>query len=106
MRRYINWCHDNRYISNGCAGLFVAAMVLSATGLSMHKLFAQGSDLANNLFRSRDALITQKSELVGASDRIDKQMAELARQQDRIQNYLKDTDRALKDLDIALRETR
>jgi hypothetical protein len=77
----------------------------SAAGQLATKSFAQGSTLAGNLFRSRDALLTQKSELESASDRIDKQMAELARQQDRIQNYLRDTDRALKDIDIALRET-
>jgi septal ring factor EnvC (AmiA/AmiB activator) len=95
-----------RRYDKGLQLVAVFAVCMLAAGPWTQKLLAQGSDLSGNLFRSRDALLKQRSELQDASNRIDQQLAELSRQQDRIHEYLRDTDRALNDIDVALRSTR
>ncbi len=58
-----------------------------------------------NLKRSRDALHTQKTELENATHRIDTQILELRKQRDELQSYLQDTERALRNVELALKVT-
>lgn len=67
---------------------------------------ASDSEVVYNLKRSRDALLTQRSELVNASYRISGQITQLQQQMDRVNAYLRDTDVALRDVESALRDAK
>ncbi|HEY9784307.1 MAG TPA: hypothetical protein V6D17_02825 [Candidatus Obscuribacterales bacterium] len=64
---------------------------------------AYESDVVYNLRKSRDALLSQRQELLNASARISQQILQLQQQNDRINAYLRDTDAALRDVEISLR---
>ena len=64
---------------------------------------AYDGQVVANLKRSRDALLTQKTELENAEHRIDEQVIELHRQREQLDAYLRDTDRALRDVETALK---
>lgn len=64
---------------------------------------AYDSEVVSNLKRSRDALLSQRSEIMGACDRVASQIDQLQQKLDRLRAYLRDTDVALRDVDQALR---
>jgi hypothetical protein len=58
-----------------------------------------------SLKKSKDALLTQKNELLDACDKRKAQVDQLQQEIDRLQGYIRDTDRTLRDIDIALSRT-
>jgi prefoldin subunit 5 len=63
---------------------------------------AYDNSVINNLKRTREALLSQKSNLEGSADRLGQRIDELQRQLDSVNAYLRDTDRALRDVDQAI----
>lgn len=64
---------------------------------------APGDYVYNNLQKSRDALLDQKRELQRAYDDTSKQMDLLNQKLTRIDAYMKQVDKAIRDVDDALR---
>jgi hypothetical protein len=60
----------------------------------------------NNLQKSRDALIAQRTDLEHAHDEVEKQIDNLQTRQTRLDQYLRQVNSALRDVDDALRGTR
>lgn len=67
--------------------------------------YAQAYDrtVANNLGKTRDALLDQRSHLAVKADEIKGKMAELDKQLGIVESYIRDTDRALRDIEDAIR---
>lgn len=78
------------------------ALLLVATW-SMGYVHAYSTDVRNNLNKTRDALLDQRTHLQERYDAISRRIAELNQQLDVINSYLKDTDRNIRDVDDALR---
>ncbi|MBU6452122.1 MAG: hypothetical protein KGS72_10115 [Cyanobacteria bacterium REEB67] len=57
----------------------------------------------NSLMKSRDALMDQRRYLQAEADRLNQQMLALQKQLDLVGSYLRDNDRAIKDVDNAIR---
>jgi putative methionine-R-sulfoxide reductase with GAF domain len=57
----------------------------------------------NSLMKSRDALLDQRRYLQAEADRLNQQMLALQKQLDVVGSYLRDNDRAIKDVDNAIR---
>ena len=55
-----------------------------------------------SLRRSKNALLTQRTELLDACDKRKAQIDQMQLELDRLQGYVRDTDRTLRDIDIAL----
>ncbi len=61
------------------------------------------SGVYDNLDRSRQALLNQRAHLQESADQINQRIAQLQRQLDSINAYLRDTDNAIRDVDNALK---
>ena len=57
----------------------------------------------NSLMKSRDALLDQRRYLQAEAERLNQQMLALQKQLDVVNSYLRDNDRAVKDVDNAVR---
>ena len=64
---------------------------------------AYDSVVLRNLYKSRDALLDQKSHLQEKSDNIKKAINDLNRQLNVVESYLRDTDKNIRDIDDAIR---
>lgn len=71
-------------------------------GWQRHATAAYDTDVNNTLLRSKNALLTQRTELLAAADKKKDQITQLQLDVDRLQAYIRDTDRTLRDIDIAL----
>ncbi len=83
---------------------------LLALTVAMTSNWAVGTAIADigvysNLRQSRDAILAQRSRLQDAHDKLAKQIDYLQSQQDKVNAYLNDNDRALRDVDRALAQT-
>jgi hypothetical protein len=78
-------------------GLLIAAITLIGSASSAD------TGVYGNLNRSRDALLDQRAHLQQAADGISQKIAELQRQLDSVNAYLRDTDNAVRDIDNALK---
>lgn len=83
---------------------------LLALTVAMTSNWAVGTAIAdigvyNNLRQSRDAILAQRSRLQDAHDKLAKQIDYLQSQQDKVNAYLNDNDRALRDVERALAQT-
>lgn len=65
---------------------------------------AYNASIANNLNRSRDALLDQRAHLKQAANDIGGKIDALQRQLDIVNSYLRDNDRAIRDVENALRQ--
>ncbi len=83
--------------------LCIVTSIVLLTDIFTLAAVAYDGQVVANLKRSRDALLTQKTELESATHRIDEQVAELHRQHEQLDAYLRDTDRALRDVETALK---
>jgi len=77
---------------------FLLIACLSSVALSQTPQTAYTS-----LLKSRDALLDQRRYLVSEADRINQQMMALQKQLDVVNAYLRDNDRAVRDVDNAIR---
>ncbi|MBX9692816.1 MAG: hypothetical protein K2Z81_10560 [Cyanobacteria bacterium] len=64
---------------------------------------AYNAEVVNNLRRTRDALLDQRSHLEANASSIQQKINDLSRQLNIVNGYLRDTDNALKDVDDAIR---
>ena len=80
------------------------ACTFGSLGWYGHAL-AYDREVSVSLRRSKDALLTQRAELLDACDRRKGQIYQLQQEVDRLQGYIRDTDRTLRDIDIALSRT-
>jgi len=67
---------------------------------------AYDSQVVDRLEKSRDALLDQKSRLEESDQRMGETIDELMLKRDRVKTYLRDTDDALREVEIALRGTK
>jgi len=81
----------------------LGAVLLATAGWVGSAATALDSGVYDNLNRSRDALLTQRKNLQDASDRLNRRIAELQRQLDSVNSYLRDTDNAIRDVESALK---
>lgn len=77
-----------------CIGLIVAQALPGASARDQH--------VYDNLMRTRDALTSQRAYLQKALDDLNAQITDLQSKQKRVNDYLDETDRALRDIDRAL----
>ncbi|MBZ0185440.1 MAG: hypothetical protein K8F91_04235 [Candidatus Obscuribacterales bacterium] len=70
--------------------------------------YAQAYDqtVVNNLSKTRDALLDQRSHLDVKADEIKKKIDELSRQLNLVNTYLTDTDKSLRDIEDAIRRVK
>jgi uncharacterized membrane-anchored protein YhcB (DUF1043 family) len=80
----------------GCSLGLVLAMLVQ-------RVVAYDSGVDADLQYSRNALLKQRSELATACDNKAAQIAQLQLDIDRLHTYMKDTDRALGSIEIAIR---
>jgi uncharacterized protein YlxW (UPF0749 family) len=80
---------------------FMMAILLPVVIVSM--AIAYDSMVVDRLERSRDALLDQKTQLEESDQRLGETIDELNRKRDRVQTYLRDTDKALMEVELALR---
>ncbi len=64
---------------------------------------AYGAEVLNNLRKTRDALLDQRSHLETNANAIKQKMDELGKRLDIVNGYLRETDNALRDVDDAIR---
>ncbi|MCA9805409.1 MAG: hypothetical protein KC777_25740 [Cyanobacteria bacterium HKST-UBA02] len=85
--------------------LLLPVLILVVGGLSYCAGYVQAYDqtVYNNLSKTRDALIDQRSHLEEKADEIKRKMADLDRQLDMVNSYLRDTDRSLRNIEDAIR---
>lgn len=83
--------------------LFIPALMLVGL-ISLHGQESSAYDqmVYNNLLKSKDALVSQQTELQAAYDATQKQIDELNAKLGRIDSYLKQVNSSLRDVDIAL----
>ena len=79
--------------------LFVALV-----SFSLGNAQAYSTEVVNNLKRTRDALLDQRSHLDQNAANIKRKISEYERQLDVVNSYLRDTDNALRDVDDAIRK--
>jgi hypothetical protein len=77
--------------------MVVEFLVLGAAAI------AANSQVYGSLQRSRDALLDQRHYLQAEADRVGVRVAALQTQLDTINSYLRDNDRALRDVETAMR---
>jgi uncharacterized coiled-coil DUF342 family protein len=90
-------------------GWFTAlGTVLAATLLQLisNQAGAYDSSVYNNLMRTRDALLQQRDYLRRSADETSKQLDQLQQKMARINNYLDQNDKNLRDIDAALGQYR
>ncbi|MBK9144173.1 MAG: hypothetical protein IPM23_16890 [Candidatus Melainabacteria bacterium] len=85
--------------------LSLLVLIVLASSLSYCAGYVRAYDqtVYNNLFKTRDALIDQRTHLEEKADEIKKKMAELDRQLDVVNSYLRDTDRSLRNIEDAIK---
>jgi septal ring factor EnvC (AmiA/AmiB activator) len=84
----------------------LALLLLSAVAalsFSMGYVHAYSSEIRNNLNKTRDALLDQRSHLQQRADQLTLSIQELNRQLDVVNSYLRDTDRNIRDVEDALK---
>lgn len=77
--------------------MFIAAVSSLAYGQSSQQVY-------NSLAKSRDALLDQRKYLQSEADRLSQQVQLLHQKLDRVNAYLRDNDRALRDVETAMRQ--
>lgn len=77
--------------------MFIAAVSSLASGQSSQQVY-------NSLARSRDALLDQRKYLQTEADRLSQQVQLLQQKLDRVNAYMRDNDRALRDVETAMRQ--
>ena len=78
-------------------------LVFSAAAYSL--AYGQSSQqVYNSLARSRDSLLDQRRYLQAESDRLGQQISSLQAQLDRVNDYMRDNDKALRDVEQAMRQ--
>lgn len=89
-------------------GWFSLATVGAATILQFISTQAKAYDSSvyNNLMRTRDALLQQRDYLRRSADETSKQLDQLQQKMGRINNYLDQNDKNLRDIDAALNQYR
>jgi prefoldin subunit 5 len=65
--------------------------------------FAQNTQVYNSLAKSRDALLDQRTYLQSEADKVSQQLDALQQKMERVNGYLRDNDRALRDVEAAMR---
>lgn len=85
--------------------LLLLVLILVAGGLCYCAGYVQAYDqtVYNNLSKTRDALIDQRTHLEEKADGIKKTISELERQLDMVNSYLRDTDRSLRNIEDAIK---
>jgi len=81
--------------------LILALCVLAGFGLH-NNARAYDPQVSTSLKKSKDALLAQRTELLDACDKRKTQITQIEQEIDRLQGYIRDTDRTLKDIDVAL----
>ena len=76
--------------------LLIACLSSLAVGQTLQPVYV-------SLLKSRDALMDQRKYLQTEADRLNQQMILLQKQVDVVNSYLRDNDRAVKDVDNAIR---
>ncbi len=77
--------------------MFIAAVSSLAYGQSSQQVY-------NSLVRSRDALLDQRKYLQSEADRLSQQVQLMQQKLDRVNAYMRDNDRALRDVETAMRQ--
>ncbi len=77
--------------------MFIAAVSSLAYGQSSQQVY-------NSLAKSRDALLDQRKYLQSEADRLSQQVQLLQQKLDRVNAYMRDNDRALRDVETAMRQ--
>lgn len=67
---------------------------------------AYDSYVATNLYKTRDALLDQRSHLQQKADDITRSINQLERQLNVVRGYLRDTDRNIRDVEDAIRRVK
>lgn len=75
---------------------FIALLLAAVLGLGSHAYGQRSEQVYNSLAKSRDALLDQRRYLQAEADKLQKQM-------DTVNVYLRDNDRALRDVEYAMR---
>lgn len=81
----------------------IVVMAIEFLVLACVGSIAANSQVYNSLARSRDALLDQRQYLQGEADRLGQRIAALQSQLDTVNGYLRDNDRALRDVETAMR---
>ncbi len=81
------------------ASLLAFALLFWSIGYAQ----AYESYVVGNLSKTRDALLDQRSHLASKMDEIKRKMNDLDKQLTIIEGYMRDTDRAINDIDAAIR---
>lgn len=82
--------------------LLIACLLVLPGWLGYATALAYDSSVSSSLRRSKDALLAQRSELLDACDKRKSQLNQLQQEIDRLERYIRDTDRTLQDIDVAL----
>ena len=77
--------------------MFIAAVSSLAYGQSSQQVY-------NSLAKCRDALLDQRKYLQSEADRLSQQVQLLQQKLDRVNAYMRDNDRALRDVETAMRQ--
>lgn len=85
-------------------GIFIGLCLGLVVAQAMPGVSARDQRVYDNLMRSRDALVNQRAYLQKGMDDINGQIHDLQEKSNRINDYLKQVDQALHDVDIALRQ--
>ncbi len=80
----------------------IAIMVVEFLVVACVASVAANSQVYGSLQRSRDALLDQRSYLQGEANRLAVRISALQTQLDTVNSYLRDNDRALRDVETAM----
>jgi hypothetical protein len=97
---------DRPAVAPGKTAWVKLAVVGGSLFLSVLAVAAYDPMVVDRLERSRDALLDQKTALEQSDRNLGDTIDELSRKRDRVQTYLRDTDKALLEVDLALRGTK
>lgn len=82
--------------------LLGAVFALGVTQILLPQATAYDPGVYDNLQRTRDALLDQRKHLQDVYDQISTQISQLQQKQSRIDSYLGQNDRALRDVESAI----
>ena len=85
--------------------LLGASVAFSVARLASPQAKAYDPGVYDNLQRTRDALLDQRKHLQDLYDQVSNQIAQLQQKQARIDGYLGQNDRALRDVESAIGKT-
>ncbi|CAN5491379.1 hypothetical protein BH11CYA1_BH11CYA1_41720 [soil metagenome] len=80
----------------------IAIMVIEFLVVACVSSMAANSQVYGSLQRSRDALLDQRTYLQGEANRLGVRISALQTQLDTVNGYLRDNDRALRDVETAM----